>query len=545
MLSTLDYGLEPLLHSCQLGGPGVGRSERRQSAHSPMGNTKRGMSGPMSVEPTTQPRAGRYSQTGLPSRRLVAVVGALGGIQLLATMDGTAAVFALPKIQNELGLSDATRSWVITAYVLTSGGLMLLGGRLGDTFGRRRTFIVGAALFTIASAMCGIAWDGGVLVAARLLKGVACAVVTPTAMALLATAFPKGPARNTATAVFGAMTTVGGVVGLAAGAALTEVSWRLAFLVTVPIGLLVIYLARTALQETEKERMKLDAAGGVLATLACTATVFGLSMGPETGWRSAITIGSGVVALAAFFAFTLVERTAENPIVPFDLFSDRRRVATFAAMFLSGGVIFTMAVLIGLYVQNILGYGPLRAAIGFIPFAIATAVGVAVSSRLVTWFPPRVVVISGSILLLGAILHGSRLTPYFPNLLLPMVVAGIGLGMINVPLGLSLIASVGVDRIGPASAISVMLRCIGGPMVLGVIQAAITSRTLHLGGTHGPVKFMNNAQLLALDRGFAYGWLWLAGVVVLIGAVALLIDYTAEQVAGAQQVKKATNAEEL
>jgi len=502
----------------------------------------------MSVEPTTlHPTSTRwYSQSGLLTRQFVAVIGALGGIQLLGTMDGTAAVFALPKIQNELGLSDATRSWVLTAYVLTSGGLMLLGGRLGDTFGRRRTFIVGAALFTIASAMCGIAWDGGVLIAARLLKGVASAVVTPTAYALLATTFPKGPARNAATAVFGALTTVGGVVGLAAGAALTEVSWRLAFLVTVPVGLLVIYLARTALVETEKERMQLDAAGGVLATLACTAAVFGLSMGPETGWVSAITIGSDVVAVAAFVGFAMVERTAENPIVPFDLFIDRRRVATFAAMFLTGGVTFTMAVLIGLYVQNIMGYGPLRAAIGFIPFALATAIGVGVSSRLVTWFPPRVLVIAGSILLLGAIVGGSTLhrgSPYFPDLLLPMVVSGFGLGMINVPLGLSLIASVGVDRIGPTSAISVVLRCLGGPLVLGVIQAAITSRTLHFGGTHGPVQSMNNAQLLALDRGFAYGWLWLGGVVVLIGAVALLIDYTAQQVAGAQEAK-AGNADE-
>jgi EmrB/QacA subfamily drug resistance transporter len=505
------------------------------------------MSDPMPVEPTTSHDTRRYSETRLPRRQFVAVVSALGGIQLLATMDGTVALFALPKIQNELGLSDAARSWVITAYVLTSGGLMLLGGRLGDTIGRRRTFIVGVALFTIASAMCGIAWDGGALVLARLLKGVAAAVVTPTAMALVATTFPKGPARNAATAVLGAMASVGGVVGLLAGAALTEVSWRLAFLVNVPIGLLVIYLARTALQETEKERMKLDATGAVLATLACTAAVFGFSTGPEKGWQSAATIGSGLVALAAFVAFVAVERTAENPIVPFSLFFDRNRLATFAATFLTGGVTFTVAVLIALYVQNILGYGPLRAAIGFIPFAIATAIGVGASSRLVTWFPPRVVVIAGSILVAGAMLLGSTLNhgiPYFPDLVVPMVVAGIGLGMINVPLGLSLIASVGLDRIGPTSAISVMLRCLGGPLVLAVIQAVITSRTLHLGGTNGPVKLMNAAQLHALDRGYTYGMLVLTGVAILIGGAALLIGYSAQQVALAQEVKKAIDVEE-
>ena len=149
--------------------------------------------------------------------------------------------------------------------------------------------------------------------------------------------------------------------------------------------------------------------------------------------------------------------------------------------------------------------------------------------------------------MLGAMLYGSTLNrdiPYFPNLVLPIVVGGIGIGMINVPLGLSLIASVGVDRIGPTAAIAVMLQSLGGPLVLAVIQAAITSRTLHLGGTSGPVKLMNAAQLDALDHGYAYGLLWLAGVVILLGAVALLIGYTAQDVAHAQEAKKALDAAE-
>jgi EmrB/QacA subfamily drug resistance transporter len=502
----------------------------------------------MPVEPTTLHHTSKYFPTRLPSRRFIAVVSTLGGIQLMAMMDGTVAVFALPKIQNELGLSDAGRSWVITAYLLAFGGLMLLGGRLGDTIGRKRTFIIGAALFTIGSAMCGIAWDEGALVLARLLHGVAAAIVAPTCWALVATTFPKGPARNAATAVFGALGAVGAVLGLVVGGALTNVSWRLAFLVNVPIGLLVLYLARTTLRETQKERMKLDATGAVLATLICTAAVFGLSMGPEKGWLSATTIGSGVVALAAFVAFAVVERTAENPIVPFSLFFDRNRLATFAAMFLASGVGFTLTVLIALYVQNIMGFSPLRAAIGFIPFAIAAAIGAGVSSQLVTWFPPRVMVIAGAILVLGAMLYGSTLhhgISYFPNLVLPIVVGAIGIGMINIPLTLSLIASVGVDRIGPTSAIAVMLQTLGGPLVLVVIQVVITLRTLHLGGSTGPVKAMNAAQLHALDHGYTYGLLWLAGVVILLGGVALLIGYTAQQVAHAQQVKKAIDAEEL
>jgi len=503
---------------------------------------------PMPVESTASRLAKRRFATRLPSRQFVTVVAAIGGIQLMAAMDGPVAVFALPKIQNDLGLSDAGRSWVITAYALTYGGLILLGGRLGDTIGRKRTLLIGVALFTFASTICGIAWNGAALVLARLLHGAAAAIVVPTCMALVATTFPKGPARNTASAVFGAMGAIGAVLGLVVGGALTGVSWRLAFLVNVPLGLMVLYLARTTLSETQKERSKLDAAGAALATLICTAAVFGLSMGPEKGWLSATSIGPGLVAITACVAFLVVERAAENPIVPLSLFLDRSRVATFAAMFLVRGIGFTITVLLAIYVQSIMGYSPLRAAIGFIPFAIAMAVGTAVSARLVTWFSPRMMVIAGGIVVLGATLYDSTLDggiPYFPNLVLPIVVGAIGLGMVSVPLALALFASVAADRIGPATAIAVMLQNLGGPLVLVAIQVVITSRTLHLGGTNGPVKGMNAAQLHALDHGYTYGLLCLAGVVVLLCVVALFIGYTAQQVAHAQKAKQAIDAAEL
>jgi MFS-type transporter involved in bile tolerance (Atg22 family) len=175
------------------------------------------------------------------------------------------------------------------------------------------------------------------------------------------------------------------------------------------------------------------------------------------------------------------------------------------------------------------------------------AVGTAASSQLVRCFSPRVVMIAGGILMLGAMLYGSTLTrgvPYFPNLVLTLVVAAIGIGVANVPLSLSLIASVGPDRIGPASAIALMLQNLGGPVVLAVVQAAITWRTLSLGGTTGPVNDMNAAQLNALDHGLTYGLVWLAGVVILIGGVVMFISYSAQQVAHAQKVKNAIDAEE-
>jgi EmrB/QacA subfamily drug resistance transporter len=502
---------------------------------------------PEQVETPLQERTGR-SPVWLPSRRFFAAVIAIAGMQLLATMDSTVAIVALPKIQDELGLSDAGRSWVITAYVLTFGGLMLLGGRLGDTIGRKRAFIVGVALFTIASVLCGIAWNEATLVIARLLQGIGAAIAAPTGLALVATTFPKGPARNAATAVFGAMTAVGSVMGLVVGGALTEVSWRWAFLVNVPIGLVMIYLARTTLRETHKERMKLDASGAILATLGCTAAVFGFSVGPEQGWQSPVTLISIAAAAVFLVAFIFVERSAENPVVPFDLFKDRNRVATFGAIFLAGGVLFTLTVTIGLYVQDILGYSALRAGIGFIPFVLAMGIGLAVSSQLVSYLPPRVIVLAGGVLVLGAMLYGSTLNssiPYFPNLVIPITVGGCGIGMIVVPLTLAAIAGVGFDRIGPASAIALMLQSLGGPVVLAIIQAVITSRTLYLGGTTGPVKNMDQTQLAALDAGYSYGMLWVAAVAVLVGGAALMIGYTASQVAHAQEVKDAIDAGEL
>lgn len=488
------------------------------------------------------------SSDWLPSWQFFSAVIVLGSMQLMAMMDSTITIIALPKIQSQLNLSDSGRSWVFIAPLLTFSGLMLLGGRVGDTIGRKRAFTVGAGLFTISSAVCGIAWNAGALITARLLQGVALAILAPTCMALVATTFPKGPQRNAAMGFFGAAAGIGSIAGLAVGGLLAEVSWRLVFWALVPIGLVALYLSRSALRETQKERLKLDTPGAVLATVVCGAAFYGSTMGPEKGWLSATTIVPAALALIGLIGFVIVERTAENPIVPFDLFFDRDRVATFVAMFLTSGVVLALTVLVAVYVQDIMGYSALQAGVSFIPFAIATGLGVAGSSQLVMWFSPRVLVITGGALVLGAMVYGSTLNggvPYAPNLFVPIVVAGVGLGMINVPLGLSVIASVGVDRIGPTSAIALMLSGLGGPIVLAVIQAVITSRTLHLGGTTGPVKFMTAAQLHALDRGYTFGLLALAVVVVLLGGVALLIGYSAQQVAHAQEVKRALDAGEI
>ena len=216
------------------------------------------------------------------------------------------------------------------------------------------------------------------------------------------------------------------------------------------------------------------------------------------------------------------------------------------ALFLLAGVNFSLTVVIAMYMQNIMGYTPLRAGLSYIPLAIAMAVGQGIASRLVTRFAPRVLVVAGAVLVLGAMVYCGRTiypgTSYFPHFVVPIIVGVIGMGIMNVALGLSVISSVGIDRIGPTSAIAVMLQNLGGPLVLVAIQVIITLRTLHLGGATGPVRGMM-AQLHALDRGYTYGLFCLLGVVVVLVVVALRIRYTAQEVAHAQKVKRVADAE--
>ena len=210
----------------------------------------------------------------------------LSGMQLLMVLDGTVAALALPRIREALSLSEASANWIISSYVLAFGGLMLLGGRLGDTFGRKRMFIVGVWLFTLTSLLCGVAQNEAMLVVGRALQGASAAIAAPTAMALVATTFAPGKPRSQAFAIYAAMTGVGSVAGLILGGVLTEVSWRLVFLINVPIGIIVAFGAMLVLREAQGERLSLDIPGAVLGTLGCTLLVLAVNEGPN-GWAGA------------------------------------------------------------------------------------------------------------------------------------------------------------------------------------------------------------------------------------------------------------------
>ncbi len=466
----------------------------------------------------------------------------LSGLQLMVVLDGTVANLALARLQDDLGLSDAGRNWVLTSYALAFGGLMLLGGRIGDAFGRKRMFIAGVALFTFSSLLCGLAFNEATLVAARALQGTGAAIASPTAFALVATTFAPGPVRNQAIAVFAAMTGIGSITGLIIGGALTEFSWRWIFLINVPIGFVIVGLAIVALRETAHERLSLDIPGAVLATLGCTAIVFGISEGPELGWRSLAVVGALALGVIMLGMFLIVERTADNPLLPFSLFADRDRVATFIAIFFASAVIFCMAAYVALFVQDILGYSPLRAGMAFIPFAVGLGSAAFVSSKLAVHVQPRWLVIAGAAIMVPGLLYGSTLdgtATYFGNLFVLVIGIGFGVGLAVVPLPLCAVAGVGPAEIGPLTAIAQVAQTLGGPLALAVVGAMATSRTLSLGGTNGAAVDMNPAQLAALGDGYTFALVGCAVCAVIAGVVALFIRFTPEQVAQAHAAQEA------
>jgi EmrB/QacA subfamily drug resistance transporter len=498
----------------------------------------------MPSAPRHNPRTGRPLASSVVGIAIIAITG----MQLMSTLDGTIVVVALPRMQAELGLSDAAKSWVITAYVLTFGGLLLLGGRVGDAIGHKRAFISGVALFTVASLVCGLAFDDIVLIGARAVQGIGAAVAAPTGLALVASTYAVGQARNQAMAVSAAMQGVGSVLGLILGGAFTVISWRLAFLINLPIGILIIAIAMTRLRETHRERLRLDALGAFVATLACSTAVLVFTQGPPTGWVNPWVIGAGLATVVLFAAFLLVERKAENPLVPLSLFLERSRVATFVSYFLAGGVLLTLTVMVALYVQDVMGYSALRTGVCFIPFAVALGLGNVSATRVAPLIAPRWLIIGGGAFVLAAMLYGSTINrniPYFPDLFVPIVVAGFGIGIISVVLPLCAVADVGPREIGPVSAITLMVFNLGGPLMLVVIQAVQTSRTLYLGGTTGPVAEMTPAQLSALDRGYTYSLQWVAAAAILVGVAAFWIGFSARQIAAAQHTREAVEAGEL
>lgn len=465
----------------------------------------------------------------------------LSGLQLMVVLDGTVMILALPRLQEEMGLSSSGSAWTVTAYGLPFAGLMLLGGRLGDSFGRKRMLILGVALFTVASALCGMATNEAMLIGARAIQGTGAAIAAPTAFALVASTFAPGPARNQAIAIFGSMVGIGSVGGLVIGGALTQLDWRWIFWINVPIGLLIVLGALYELRDTEHQRISLDVRGAILGTAAIAAIVFGATEGPVLGWGSPVILSALIGGLVLLLVFVFAERSVRNPLLPWSLFDSRDRVISFIAIFLASGVLGATTFFVAQFLQNVLGYSPLVAGLGSIPFTLGAGVGTAVASKAAMMVPPRWLLFGAAILLAAGLLFGSTLdqsVEYFPTLLILLSVVGFAVGMSIVILPLCVLVGVDMAHIGPLSAVGQMFMNMGTPVAVGLLSPVAASRTLSLGGITGKAADMTTAQIDALGSGYTLVLFVCAIGTAIMGLLALTLRYTPAQLAQAQHTQE-------
>ncbi|HEY4458539.1 MAG TPA: MFS transporter [Pseudonocardiaceae bacterium] len=335
---------------------------------------------------------------GASNRRRWLVLAVIGLAQLMVVLDATIVNIALPAAQRALGFSITDREWTVTAYALAFGGLLLVGGRLSDILGRRRTFIVGLAGFAIASAVGGAAPDFGTLVAARAVQGAFAALLAPSALTLLTTTFTDPGERRTALSVYTAIAGAGGAVGLLLGGVLTEyVSWRWCLYVNVAFAVTALIGALWLISGQRRDRTaRMDIPGSILAVAGLAGIVYGLSTASSAGWASPVTLAPILVGAALIVAFLLVERRVATPLVPLSILADRTRGAAYLGGILAGLSASGMFLLMTYYLQGTLGYSPLLTGFAFLPFIAGVVVGAGVVSRIALGrFGPRIVVLTG------------------------------------------------------------------------------------------------------------------------------------------------------
>ncbi|WP_455351991.1 MFS transporter [Streptomyces sp. SYSU K217416] len=419
---------------------------------------------PTPTPPTAAPRRGGGNGIAL----LV-----IASCQLMVVLDITIVNIALPHIQNSLNFSTTALSWVINAYTLAFGGLLLLGGRAGDILGRRRVFMCGVALFVLASLLGGVAQNGGQLLAARALQGVGGAIASPTALALITTTFTEGPARNRAFGVFAAVSAGGGAIGLLAGGMLVEwLDWRWVFFVNVPIGLLIVLAAPRWIRESERRPGRFDVAGALTSTLGMVLLVYGFIRAAQEGWRDGLTLGSFAGAVVLLAVFLLVERRSRQPITPLRMFADRNRAGTYGIALSLAAAIFGMFFFLTLFVQNVLDFSPLQAGLAFLPVSVLIAVGAGLASQLLPKYGPKPFMVTGAILAAAGLawltlsdIHST----YLGSILGPMLVFSLGMGMQFVSMTLMAVSGVAAHESGAASGLLNATQQVGGALGLSIL----------------------------------------------------------------------------
>jgi EmrB/QacA subfamily drug resistance transporter len=433
-------------------------------------------------------------------------------VQLMLILDMTVVNVALPRIRDDLGFSTASLSWVLNAYTLTFGGLLLLGGRVGDVLGRRRTFLAGVAVFTLGSFLGGLAPTAGLLVAARALQGVGAAVAAPNVLALITTSAESPAARNRALALFSAVSSAGGSLGLLLGGALTGyASWRWSLFINVPIGLLVLTMVPRFVAETARRAGRFDVPGAVTATAGSSALVFGFIHAPDHGWSSAGTVGAFAAAVVLLVSFVAIERRAAAPVLDLALLRHRGRAGAASVMALFIGAQFGFFFFTVQFMQAVLGYGAMESGFAFLPLTLLIFATSRVSPRLVGRFGVRPVVLVGLTLVAAANLWMTRIdttSGYVGLLLPPMVLIGVGAGLGFMPLTVAMLSEVAPEHAGSASGLLQMGQQVGGSLGLAVLVTVFAST-----GTAGRLVSGMPASFLT-GAGFVLGAVVLAGVLL-------------------------------
>jgi EmrB/QacA subfamily drug resistance transporter len=435
---------------------------------------------------TTEPSAGR----GFPvPRRLGLALIVIAAAQLMIVLDATIVNVALPHIQRALGFSGSGLEWIVTAYSLAFGSLLLLGGRLGDIYGRRRVFIVGVAVFSLGSFAGGFATGEWWLLAARAVQGAGGALAAPTALALIATTFPPGAPRNRALGVYAGMSGAGGAIGLLLGGILTTyVSWRWVFFVNVPIGIAVIALAPIALVPTARARLRLDMPGVVTSAAGLALLVYGLTHAAAgrdgvSHWGSSVTIISLVAAAVLLVTFFAIERRSTHAELPLHLLQSRRRAGAYVMMLLVGTALFSVFFFLTLYIKTVWGYSPIKAGVAWLPFPVTIiVVSIVVARVLVTRVGVRPLLLAGPLLGGVGFFWLSRLSEtsaYWTHVLPPMLLVSAGLGLMFVPLTLMVVSHVAPQEAGAASSILNIGQQIGGAIGLAAIGTIAWTSVAH------------------------------------------------------------------
>ncbi|WP_338895725.1 MFS transporter [Streptomyces sp. TG1A-60] len=424
----------------------------------------------MTTSPLIQDqKPGAARREGSPGIALTVIAAC----QLMVVLDATIVNIALPHIQDALKFSTTDLTWVVSAYTLTFGGLLLLGGRAGDILGRRRVFMTGILVFTLASLLGGLAQEPWQLLAARALQGAGGAIASPTSLALITTTFPEGPARNRAFGVFAAVSAGGGAIGLLAGGMLTEwLDWRWVLFVNVPIGVLIAFLTPMYISESERHPGRFDIAGALTSTAGMASLVYGFIRAAEEGWRDGLTIGSFAAAVVLLLAFGFVERRAGDPITPLRMFTDRNRSGTYVIMLSLAAAMFGMFFFIVLFVQNVLRYTPIEAGLAFLPVTAAIITGAGLSQRFLPVLGPKPFMVVGSTIVTLGLAWQTLITPdssYVGGVLGPMLLFGFGMGLNFVTLTLTAVSGVAPHEAGAASGLLNTTQQVGGALGLSIL----------------------------------------------------------------------------